>query len=80
LDYTEIQREIVREEERETVGLRGVGVHGGDEAEVDGVAGVVALPIASALLWIGSGLGFSVGCWWRTVNLVLCAAGPYLYL
>jgi hypothetical protein len=30
LDYTEIQREIVREGERETFRLRGVEVHGDD--------------------------------------------------
>jgi hypothetical protein len=25
-------------------------------------------------------LGFSVACWWRTVNLVPCAVGPHLYM
>ena len=66
---------------RDTFALaRGAGgaVHGGGRRWWQRVAAEVVLPVTSALtLDRSGGVG---GIVWRTVNLVLSAAGPHLFI
>ena len=57
-------------------GARGVG-HGGRRWRQRGSGGAVVLPVSTALTLIGGDVGGVAG---STVNLVLCALAPHLYM